>query len=173
MTTCVWFSFPRDYPKLYQSLARVRLLDPEACCVVVIDGTDDPPEGVEFLRREFDRGVHLSTEDSVRGVSRTLSQFTGDMVVKLDSDMIPARAFWLDGPTVFQRSNGSYVGTYALPPRVLAVVQQCIADTQKPGPHEAIAICFRAVVLLHGFEIPFTHHRLPQGQILPPEITCI
>lgn len=173
MTTCVWFSCPRDYPKLYRSLARVRLLDPEACCVVVINETDEPPEGVEFLRREFDRGVHLNIESAVRGVARTLSQFAGDMVVKLDSDMIPARAFWLDGPTVFQRANGFYVGTYALPPRVLAVVQRCIEDTPKPGPHEAIAICFRAVVLLHGFEIPFTHHRLPQGQTLPPEITCL
>jgi hypothetical protein len=173
MTTCVWFSCVRDYPKLYQSLARVRLLDPEARCVVVIDGTDEAPEGVEFLRREFDRGVHLSTESSVRGVTRTLSQFAGDMVVKLDSDMLPARAFWLGGPTVFQRANGSYVGTYALPPRVLTAVQRCITNTPNPGPHEAIAICFRAVTLLHGFEIPFTHHRLPQGQTLPPEITCL
>lgn len=173
MTTCVWFTCGRDYPKLARSVERVRQLDPEACCVAVIDEHDTPPEGIPYLRRSFDRGVHLNTEESVRGVASALCEFDGDLVVKLDSDMLLERAFWLDGPTLFQRSNGFYVGAYALPPRVLAGVWRGIASAMHTGPHEAIAICFRAAAIMHGLEMPFRHEFLPAGQLLPEDFICI
>lgn len=176
MTTCVWFTCPRDYHKLSESVARVRLLDPDARCVAVVEPHDTPPEGIEHLEcivRAFGRGSHLDGPDAVRGVARTLAQFDGDLVVKLDSDMIVARAFWHDGPALFQRANGSYVGLYALPPCALDPVARCIDDTPHPGPHEAIAVCFRAVVAMHTLRITFTHHRLPAGVFLPDIVRCI
>jgi hypothetical protein len=173
MTTCVWFTFPRDYEKLSESVARVRLLDPDALCLAVIPQEVDPPTGIDYVRRSFDRGSHLNGEAAIRGVARTLAQVTGDLVVKLDSDMIPARAYWLDGPTVFQRWNGSFVGTYALPPRVFDVVNRCIERVQNPGTEEASAICFRAIVALNAFELPYVHYRLGRENMLPPEIHCI
>ena len=173
MTTCVWFTCERDYHKLAQSVARVRQLDPSARCVAIIDEHDTPPEGIVHYRRSFDRGVHLNTVGSVFGVAAVLYEFDGDLVVKLDSDMIVERAFWLEGPTLFQRANGFYVGAYAIPPRVLAGVWRSIASTPNTGPHEAIAICFRAAAIMHGFEIPFRHEHLPAGRLLPEDFTCI
>jgi len=173
MTTCVWFTCERDYHKLAQSVARVRQLDPSAHCVAVIDEHDTPPEGIVHRRRTFDRGVHLNTVGSVFGVAGALSEFDGDMVVKLDSDMLVERAFWLEGPTLFQRANGFYVGAYALPPRVLAGVWRGITKAMHTGPHEAIAICSRATSIMHGFDMPFRHEFLPTGQLLPEDFTCI
>lgn len=173
MTAIVWFSHPPDYAKLSASVARVRELDPAAGLIVVIESHHEAPtlDGVEIIRRDFSRGFHLDGVEAVHGVAQTLASIDAEMIVKIDSDMVPKAAFWLDGPTVFQRWNNFYVGLYALPSRVLRIVLRCLMDQPNPGNHEAIAICSRAVVACHALGIPINHHRLSKGEFIPEILT--
>ena len=146
---------------------------PLAFSVALVNGVDTTATLIAAkIRTAFNASAALVAVYTV-GVAGALSEFDGDMVVKLDSDMLVGRAFWLEGPTLFQRANGFYVGAYAIPPRVLAGVWRSIANTPNTGPHEAIAICFRAAAIMHGFEIPFRHEHLPAGRLLPEDFTCI
>lgn len=172
-TALVWFSYPPDYAKLALSVARCRELDPAAGCFVVIESHHEAPDidGVEVIRRDFSRGFHLDGQAAVHGVAQTLASIAADMVVKIDSDMIPRRAFWQDGPTVFQRFNNFYVGLYALPSHILRIVARCLEDQPNPGPHEAIAIAGRAVTASHARGEKINHHRLPMGEFIPDILT--
>lgn len=169
MTAAVWFSHPPDYGKLALSVARVRELDPSARLIVCIESSHDEPaiDGVEVIRRDFSRGFHLDGAEAVHGVAQTLASIDADLIVKIDSDMIPRRAFWLTGPTVFQRFNNFYVGLYAIPRHILQIVARCLQDQPNPGPHEAIAIAGRAVTASHARGEPINHIRLPQGVFIP------
>jgi hypothetical protein len=168
-TAIVWFSYPPDYAKLALSVARCRQLDPLARLFAVIESEHKAPkiEGVEVMIRDFSRGTHLDGREAVHGVAKTLAGIDAELIVKIDSDMVPSRAFWKDGPAVFQRANNFHVGLYALPSSVLKIVLRCLRDQPNPGPHEAIAICNRAVVAMHALGIPFGHHRLPAGEFFP------
>jgi len=173
MTALVWFSHPPDFAKLALSVARCRELDPSARCIVVIESHHDSPsiDGVEIIRADFARGFHLDGREAVHGVARTLASIDADLIVKIDSDMILSRAFWHDGPTVFQRFNNFYVGLYALPKHILQIIVRCLEDQPNPGPHEAMAIAGRAVTASHARGEKINHHRTPQGVFFPDIIT--
>ena len=147
-TACVWFSCPRDYGKLRQSVARVAQLDPSARLVVVVSHGDDHPviEGVEVVWTGFDRGRHLTGQECVVGVAETLAAVEAEMVVKLDSDMILGEAFWKDGPTFFLRRNASFLGLYAVERSALAAVAATIRHLPMTGVNEANTIGERAVI---------------------------
>lgn len=173
MTALVWFSYPPDFDKLALSIQRCRKLDQTARLVVVLESHHAEPtiDGLEIVRRDFDRGFHLNGINAVHGVAQALAGIDADLVVKIDSDMMPNRAFWLEGPTVFQRFNNFYVGLYALPRHILKIVCRCLEDQPNPGTHEAIAIAGRAVTASHARGEKINHIRLPQGQFTPQVLT--
>ena len=172
MTALVWFSHPPDYAKLAQSMEHCATLDPEARRIVVIETSHARPEvDAEILTRDFSRGRHLDGEDAVRGVADTLAEIDADLVVKIDSDMLPSRAFWLDGPAVFQRFNNSFVGLYALPKVAFPTICECITEQPKPGHHEAQAIASRGLVICRTLGIPISLTRTPEGVYFPEILT--
>lgn len=173
MTTILWFTHPPDYDKLALSVQAARELDSSAKLVACIEPSHEVPSigGLEIIRRAFNRGFHLDGIEAVHGVAKTLAEIPEGLVVKMDSDMIPRRAFWKDGSTVFQRWNNFYVGVYALPSHILRIVARCLEDQPNPGPHEAIAIAGRAVTASHARGEPINHIRLAQGAIIPDVLT--
>lgn len=173
MTAVVWFSHPPDYGKLALSVVRVRELDPLARLHVCIESSHDAPalEGIEVIRRDFNRGTHLDGAEAVHGVAQTLASIESDIVVKIDSDMILKRPFWLAGPTVWQRWNNFYVGLYALPRHILRIVVKCLEGQPSPGPHEAIAIAGRAVTASIARGEQINHIRMPHGVFIPEILT--
>jgi hypothetical protein len=172
MNALVWFSHPPDYAKLAESIEHCRKLDPSARRIVVIESAHERPEvDAEIITRDFSRGFHLNGEEAVRGVAATLAEIDADLVVKIDSDMMPSRAFWLDGATVFQRFNNSFVGLYALPRVAFPVICQLIAEQPKPGHHEAQAIASRGLTICRALGIPINLTRTPEGVYFPEILT--
>lgn len=162
MTTVVWFSFPRDYGKLARSVASVRRHDPAARVVLAIPEGDEAPDVPgEIHRTAFHRGQHLNGPECVAGVAKTLGSQAGELVVKLDSDMEVVEPFWLDGPAVFRRCPGPYVGAYALPARVLRRVWESMEAVPHEGGHEALAICRRALAVDGSVRVLEAHGVLP------------
>jgi hypothetical protein len=172
MNALVWFSHPPDYAKLAGSVEHCRKLDPSARRIVVIESAHESPDvDAEIVTRDFSRGRHLDGEEAVRGVAATLAEVDADLVVKIDSDMLPSRAFWLDGATVFQRFNNSFVGLYALPKVAFPIIRQCIAEQPKPGHHEAQAIASRGLIICRTLSIPINLTRTPEGVYFPEVLT--
>lgn len=172
MNALVWFSHPPDYAKLAESIEHCRKLDQSARRIVVIESAHVRPDvDAEIITRDFSRGRHLDGEEAVRRVAATLAEIDADLIVKIDSDMLPSRAFWLDGPAVFQRFNNSFVGLYALPKVVFPIICQCIAEQPKPGHHEAQAIASRGLIICRSLGIPITLTRTPEGVYFPEVLT--
>ena len=172
MNALVWFSHPPDYAKLALSVAHCAALDPSARRIVVIESAHARPDvPAEIITRDFSRGTHLDGEDAVRGVAATLAAIDADVVVKIDSDMMPARAFWKDGAAVFQRFNNWFVGIYALPRQVFPVILRCLAEQPAPGHHEAQAIASRGLIICRALDIPVSLTRTPKGVFFPEVLT--
>jgi hypothetical protein len=172
MNALVWFSHPPDYAKLAESVEHCRKLDPSARRIVVIESAHESPDvDAEIITRDFSRGFHLNGEEAVRGVAATLAEIDGDLIIKIDSDMMPSRAFWLHGATVFQRFNNSFVGLYALPKVAFPIIRHCIAEQPKPGHHEAQAIASRGLIICRTLSIPINLTRTPEGVYFPEVLT--
>lgn len=172
MTALVWFSHPPDYAKLARSIDHCAKLDPTARRIVVIESRHEKPKvDAEIIEKNFDRGLHLNGEDAVRGVAATLAGIDADLVVKIDSDMMPRVAFWLSGAAVFQRFNNFFVGLYALPKQAFPAILQCIAEQPAPGHHEAQAIASRGLIVCRALGIPIKLTRTPKGVYFPDILT--
>jgi hypothetical protein len=139
----IWFSFPRDYGKLAESIQSVKTLEPRAAFFVAVDSAHEPPpiEGVEIIRTDFQRGTHLDGKSATLGVAETLESLAAaETIVKVDSDTVILKQFWKSGPVVFQRMNKSFCGIYAIPGIVAEGLVEKV-QSERFRHHEGNAIC--------------------------------
>ena len=144
MIAFVWFTCPKDYAVLAQSVASVRALESECRIVTVISNGDPCPEIAvdQTIWTDFDRGFHLNGIAATLGVADTLAKVArsvADLIVKIDSDMRITEPFWRHGGCVHKRHNGTYMGLYCIPAAIARQLPELIKG-QASKHHEAITI---------------------------------
>jgi hypothetical protein len=162
----VWFSYPPHYAALAKSVESVMRVCPHAKTAVVLRH-EDPPPSHSFniiIRDDFPRNEHLTGTPATHGIIQVLAQIAAtnpsDIILKIDSDMILQSDFWGTTGRVYRRMNGSIVGVYAIPAKVLLSLPAKIVTGLRNMPKEAITIGRHAIQ--HGVPVEDIQKNVPE-----------